>query len=88
MLGPDRPIFVVTVRVPYVSWEEPNNKEIRAFTERSENTYLIDWYGRSEGHGEYFAGDGIHLTYEGSQAYVNGIKEVILEVYRDRYGGR
>ena len=49
---------------------------------------MIDWYGRSEGHGEYFAGDGIHLTYEGSQAYVNGIKEVILEVYRDRYGGR
>ncbi len=88
MLGPDRPLFVVTVRVPYVSWEEPNNKEIRAFTESSENTYLIDWYGRSEGHGEYFAGDGIHLTYEGSQAYVNGIKEVILEVYRDRYGGR
>ena len=47
MLGPDRPLFVVTVRVPYVSWEGPNNQEVRAFTEAAENTYLIDWYGIS-----------------------------------------
>lgn len=82
MLGPDRPLFVVTVRVPYVSWEGPNNEEIYAFTNTRENTYLVDWYKISEGHGEYFAGDGIHLTYEGCQAYVNGIKEAAAEVYR------
>ena len=70
MLGPDRPLFVVTVRVPYVSWEGPNNQEVRAFTEAAENTYLIDWYGISEGHWEYFAGDGIHLTLEGCRAYI------------------
>ena len=84
MLGPDKPLFIVTVRVPYVSWEEPNNQEIYAFTQATENTYLVDWYKISEGHGEYFAGDGIHLTYEGCEAYVNGIKETVWEVYRDR----
>lgn len=84
MLGPDRPLFLVTVRVPYVSWEGPNNEEIYAFTKAKENTYLVDWYKISEGHGEYFAGDGIHLTYEGCQAYVNGIKEVAAEVYRNQ----
>lgn len=84
MLGPDRPLFLVTVRVPYVSWEGPNNEEIYAFTKARENTYLVDWYKISEGHGEYFAGDGIHLTYEGCQAYVNGIKEAAAEVYRNQ----
>ena len=86
MLGPDRPLFVVTVRVPYVSWEGPNNQEVRAFTEAAENTYLIDWYGISEGHWEYFAGDGIHLTLEGCRAYIDGIKEGVLEVYRTKRG--
>ena len=76
MLGPDRPLFLVTVRVPYVSWEGPNNEEIYAFTKARENTYLVDWYKISEGHGEYFAGDGIHLTYEGCQAYVNGSRGI------------
>ena len=84
MLGPDRPLFLVTIRVPYVSWEGPNNEEIYAFTKARENTYLVDWYKISEGHGEYFAGDGIHLTYEGCQAYVNGIKEAAAEVYRNQ----
>ncbi len=84
MLGPDRPLFLVTIRVPYVSWEEPNNEEIYAFTKARENTYLVDWYKISEGHGEYFAGDGIHLTYEGCQAYVNGIKEAAADVYRNQ----
>lgn len=86
MLGPDRPLFVVTVRVPYVSWEDPNNQEARAFTEAAENTYLIDWYGISEGHWEYFAGDGIHLTLEGCRAYIDGIREGVLEVYRTKGG--
>ena len=86
MLGPDRPLFVVTVRVPYVSWEGPNNQEVRAFTEAAENTYLIDWYGISEGHWEYFAGDGIHLTLEGCRAYIDGIREGVLEVYRTKGG--
>lgn len=88
MLGPDRPLFVVTVRVPYVSWEEPNNQEIYAFTQATENTYLVDWYGISEGHGEYFAGDGIHLTSEGCEAYVNGIKEAVSEVFKNRQDER
>lgn len=84
MLGPDMPLFVITVRVPYVSWEAPNNQEIYAFTQAAENTYLVDWYEISEGHGEYFAGDGIHLTYEGCEAYVNGIKEAVLKAYKNR----
>lgn len=84
MLGPDTPLFVVTVRVPYVSWEEPNNQEIYAFTQAEENTYLVDWYKISEGHGEYFAGDGIHLTYEGCEAYINGIRNAAAEVYRNK----
>lgn len=82
LLGKDRPLFVVTVRAPYVNWEMPNNETIDEFVKSTENTYLIDWYKISEGHGEYFAEDGTHLSSEGIQAYVNGVKETVLEVYR------
>lgn len=82
MIGADRTLFLISIRAPYVSWEGSNNQEIYEFVESAENTYLIDWYKISEGHGEYFAGDGTHLTAEGIKAYVNGIKEAVLEVYR------
>lgn len=82
MAGADRPLFILSIRAPYVSWEGSNNQEIYEFVENSENTYLIDWYKISEGHGEYFAADGTHLTPEGVQAYINGMKEAVLEVYR------
>lgn len=82
MVGADRPLFILSIRAPYVSWENSNNQEIYEFVENTENTYLIDWYQISEGHGEYFAGDGTHLTPEGVQAYINGMKEAVLEVYR------
>ena len=82
MAGADRPLFILSIRAPYVSWEGSNNQEIYEFVENSENTYLIDWYKISEGHGEYFAADGTHLTPEGVQAYINGMKETVLEVYR------
>ncbi len=82
MLGADKPLFVVTVRAPYVNWEAPNNQKIHEFTESRDNTYVIDWYQISEGHGEYFADDGTHLSSEGIQAYVDGIRSAVLEVYK------
>lgn len=82
MIGEDRPLFIFTVRAPHVSWEETNNQEIYNFVEAAENTYLIDWYKISDGHGEYFAKDGTHLTSKGIDAYVAGVKEAVLAVYR------
>lgn len=87
MIGKDKALFIITVRVPHVSWAEPNNQEIYEFTESTENTYLIDWYKISEGHEEYFAEDGTHLTSQGIDAYVDGIKESVLKVYKEKSSG-
>lgn len=80
-IGRDRPFFIFTARAPYASWEESNNQEIYEFAESTDNTYLVDWYTASEGHAEYFIEDETHLTAEGSKAYVNCIKEAVLQVY-------
>ena len=65
------------------SWETSNNEEIYEFTDSTDNTYLIDWYGVSEGHAEYFDADETHLTEEGAKAYVECIKEEVLKVYKE-----
>lgn len=82
-LGPDMPFFVFTARAPYTTWETSNNEEIYEFTDSTDNTYLIDWYGVSEGHAEYFDADETHLTEEGAKAYVECIKEEVLKVYKE-----
>lgn len=38
---------------------------------------LIDWVKYSSGHGEWFAGDGLHLTYGGAAAYARLIARAL-----------
>lgn len=83
MLGTDRPFFIITARAPYASWEESNNQEIYEFAKATDHTYLVDWYKASEGHSEYFVEDETHLTEEGSKAYIECIKEAVLQVYEN-----
>ena len=86
MIGTDRPFFIITAKAPYTSWEQSNNAEIYEFVDSTDNTYLIDWYGISEGHGEYFVEDETHLTSEGAEAYIDCIKNVVLQVYKGEQG--
>lgn len=81
-IGPDTPLFLITAKAPHVEWELSNNDELRAFAEEDPNTYIIDWYWASDGHDEYFADDGTHLNPSGAEAYVECIRQAILEVYR------
>ena len=81
-MGPDRPLFVITVKVPNNEWEDSNNEEISKFAEATDNTYLIDWYQASEGHDEWFDEDDTHLLPEGAKAYRDKIREAVLNVFR------
>ena len=58
-------------------WMEGTNAEIARAPERHPNVKVVDWYGASAGHDEYFAGDGTHLTPEGAQAYVELIRQAL-----------
>ena len=68
MAGPERRIFLVTVKVPR-SYRDPNNARLRACAHRHDNVSIIDWYGLSRYHTGWFYSDGYHLRPVGRNAY-------------------
>lgn len=63
-----RQLFLVTIRVPR-SWQEPNNDLLNGCAASSERIHIVRWFAHSNGHPEWFATDGYHLTTEGQAAY-------------------
>jgi hypothetical protein len=67
-------VVLVTVQLNGTrSWEAQANGEITAAAGRWPNVRLADWKAASDGHPEWFAGDGIHLAGGGAQAYADVI---------------
>lgn len=75
-VGDDKPIYLITVRTP-AGTQDSNNALIRQAAEERDNVKIIDWYAASEGHGEYFDGDGTHLNQAGRDAYVAMIQQAL-----------
>lgn len=61
------------------------NKNIEDFAKEYKNIHIIDWENISKGHKEYFVSDGIHLTYQGRQAYSKAIYDEIYKYYFELY---
>ena len=59
-LAGGKPVYFVTIRMPYPNQEKNNNSMMRAAASHNGNVGIIDWYKYSEGHGEYLYDDGIH----------------------------
>ena len=70
MCGPDRTIWFVNIRVPDERCE-PNNAAIQECVDAHDNANLIDWYSATEGHDDWLIEDGIHLTWEGRDAFAS-----------------
>jgi hypothetical protein len=67
----------VNIRTPE-DYESATNQALADAVNRNENVVgLVDWYGASAGHDEYFWGDGTHLTPEGEQAYLGLISDTV-----------
>ena len=64
----DRSLWLVNTRVPR-EWRAGNNERLARCAGRYDNVRLIDWYGYSSGHGEWFRDDGYHLTSRGATRY-------------------
>lgn len=62
-------IFLITTRVPR-NWEAEVNRYIESAASKK-NVTVVDWYDQSLDNTHYFAKDGVHLTPQGSQIYVN-----------------
>lgn len=74
--GPNRQVYLVTVRVP-LPLQDMNNELFYAIADEYDNVEVIDWYAESAGHDEYFWDDGTHLRPEGAEAYVLMLRRAI-----------
>lgn len=72
----DRPVYFVTIRCP-LPLQDLNNELLRTYAASHPNVGIIDWNGASEGHPEYLADDGIHLTPTGMDAYATLVRQAL-----------
>ena len=82
-IGPDKHVWFITCRSTEDFVTDTNDAYWRA-TSRYSNVSVIDWYGISEGHPEYFDGDGTHLNEESAALYTRMIYDVVRPYLPER----
>lgn len=75
-VGPDKQVFFVNTRSPQ-NWVADTNAALARGAERHGNVSVIDWYGASASRGDWFDGDGTHLSEEGCQAYIDLVHSAV-----------
>ncbi|HJA27173.1 MAG TPA: acetyltransferase [Candidatus Limosilactobacillus intestinigallinarum] len=78
-IGPHRQVYWLTAHVPTKPWQQTVNDEIRATAKKHANVHLVDWYGMSEKHSEWFASDNVHMGQQGNDHYARLIAKSILD---------
>ena len=69
-------MIVVDTAVPRV-WRDDNNRIILRVIADYPQARLVDWARISQGHPEYFAADGVHLSDAGGNVYVSAVLEAL-----------
>ena len=78
-VGNDKKVLLVNVRCPR-DWEAQTNQALANAQKNHDNVVaLVDWYGASAGHDEYFYEDGIHVNAIGAEAYISLIQQAIID---------
>ncbi|WP_028545540.1 SGNH/GDSL hydrolase family protein [Paenibacillus taiwanensis] len=71
-------VLVVTTRVPK-GWQDAVNSNINDVVGDFKNAEVVDWYTASEGKGQYFYKDGVHLTPDGNRFYASLLIQALEE---------
>ncbi len=71
-----RRVLFVNVRVPK-DWEGEVNGLLDEVVPTLDDAAVIDWHGISEGHGDWFLGDQVHLTAAGRAAFADAIASAV-----------
>jgi peptidoglycan/LPS O-acetylase OafA/YrhL len=77
MLSAAQRVIFVNVRVPR-QWQDSVNATLAATVPKYPNAVVVDWFGHSNGHPEWFVRDGVHLNREGIAAYVSLVGTAML----------
>ncbi|WP_373842359.1 acyltransferase family protein [Limosilactobacillus sp.] len=77
-IGPGHQIYWMTAHVPTKPWQQTVNDEIEGAAKKYPNVHVVDWYGMSEKHSEWFASDNVHMGQEGNNNYARLIVKSIL----------
>lgn len=70
ILGPERHIYLINVRVPR-SWQASVNETLRGAAKKYDNVTLIDWFHQSKKRENIFYDDKIHPNVEGGKYYAD-----------------
>ena len=74
--GDNHRVLLVNTRVPGAQ-QDRNNALYNQIATEYDNVEVVDWYGTSAGHDEYFWDDGTHLRPEGADAYVAMLRRAV-----------
>ncbi|MCC5891967.1 acyltransferase family protein [Exiguobacterium sp.] len=69
-------VYLINTRVPR-PWEQEVNDKLARASKQRDNVSLLDWHAASAGKGDYFEGDGVHLTIDGAEAFGRLLEEEI-----------
>lgn len=75
-VGPDRKLWMVNLRTPNDK-DADNNALINKTVSEHDNVNLVDWLSASQGHDDWFSDDGIHLTWDGRDAFAKLIVDTM-----------
>lgn len=78
-VGTDKHVFFVNTRSPQ-TWMAETNAALERAADRYGNVKVIDWYSASAPHGDWFDGDGTHLSQDGAQAYIDMVHNAIADL--------
>lgn len=64
-----KPMFLLSIVIPYKGQERNRNRDIKRFVETHKGCYLIDYHKVMKNHPEYFNEDKVHPNGAGSEVY-------------------
>ncbi|BFT74360.1 acyltransferase family protein [Paenibacillus sp. P36] len=78
-IGEERKILLINTRVPR-KWQDTVNDTLADTGKKYPNVKLLDWHSFSEDKPDWFAGDGVHLTTKGAEAYSKFILDSVTSI--------
>ncbi|MDD6415779.1 MAG: acyltransferase family protein [Lactobacillus porci] len=79
IIGPKRQLFWINVHVPTRSWQNQVNDQLQQEAKKYKNFQVIDWYGYSASHPDWFYGDKTHPNDLGQNYYSAYVVKHICE---------